>query len=836
MIERVDAPPQPALGHRSLVLDSADHPHLAYCDDFLYYAWYDGTFWQKETVDDTTRVGRDCALALDAAGRPHISYIDKEAQALKYARYDGIAWYITTVDREHGEDRGFYYTSLALDTVGRPHLSYSGGGRYRDLKYAHFDGSAWLTATVDSTGSGRVGDWNSLLLDTSGRPHISYFSHTAMTDSLRYAHFDGSVWTTTTIDSGQRVGMYSALALDPDGWPHISYCAGGLRYAYYDGAAWIIEVVDSLPVESADTSLALDRAGQPHISYTDLTYSRSHYLKYAHHDGGAWQVEMVGLGSIFGTSLAVDGTGRPHIAYIDVSTAELRYAFSDQSCWHIVAVDQIETVGEFVSLALDSAGRPHLAYCTVDIDTRFCTDLKYAHYDGAAWQIATVDGTGWGSFVSLALDAADRPHIVYQRQTLRYAWYDGTAWTITTASPGGWYPSLQLDSAGQPRFSYYNYTSHDLKYVYFDGQSWQSEPVDTVGVQAGVTSLALDGADRPHIVYQGPQTLRYARYDGTTWLTTTVDSPGYMYRWAALALDAAGRPHISYYDQNNEALKYAYFDGQDWQVTTVDDNGTAGAGNSLALDAAGRPHISYYVDWPANELRYAYFDGSAWLTATVDQGYQLSEFGQSSSVAVDAAGRPHIGYADSSHGDVNYAHLIDCVPVTTVTITGPASLPAGTGGLYTAGYAPPTAPLRTLTWDNGALGSQAMYDWLLTGTHRLTATADYYCAATAGTFTVAIFCQPPTGAAIQGPGALVPGLTGSYAATALPITTSPPLTFTWDNGTVGATTAYSWSMPGTKTLTVTAINHCGIALASRQISVLVEWPYNLYLPVLYDDR
>jgi len=129
-----------------------------------------------------------------------------------------------------------------------------------------------------------------------------------------------------------------------------------------------------------------------------------------------------------------------------------------------------------------------------------------------------------------------------------------------------------------------------------------------------------------------------------------------------------------------------------------------------------------------------------------------------------------------------------------------------------------------------------MYDWLLTGTHRLTATADYYCAATTGPFTVTVFCQPPTGAVIQGPGTLVPGLAGTHTAHTQPITASPPLTFTWDNGVVGATAVYSWSVPGTQAVTVTVTNRCGQAAGLHPVRVLAVWPYSFYLPLLRHDK
>ena len=38
---------------RSLRLDAAGHPHIAYGGQSLYYAWFDGSDWQTEVVDNT---------------------------------------------------------------------------------------------------------------------------------------------------------------------------------------------------------------------------------------------------------------------------------------------------------------------------------------------------------------------------------------------------------------------------------------------------------------------------------------------------------------------------------------------------------------------------------------------------------------------------------------------------------------------------------------------------------------------------------------------------------------------------------------------------------------
>jgi PKD repeat protein len=192
--------------------------------------------------------------------------------------------------------------------------------------------------------------------------------------------------------------------------------------------------------------------------------------------------------------------------------------------------------------------------------------LKYARFDGAAWQIETIDTYGEVWDTSIALDADNRPHISYLDSgyaALRYAYYDGAAWQIETVDSDGntgYCASLALDTAGRPHISYNDFGNGDLKYAHFDGAAWQIETVDSVGDVGWDSSLALDAAGRPHISYRDNSStaLKYARYDGATWQIETVDNDGNVGYYTSLALDATGRPHISYYDHTNSALKYAW--------------------------------------------------------------------------------------------------------------------------------------------------------------------------------------------------------------------------------------------------------------------------------------
>jgi hypothetical protein len=357
-------------------------------------------------------------------------------------------------------------------------------------------------------------------------------------------------WKMTTVDATTRNnsvkenGVYTSLVLDDDDMPHISYLSpgwGGVRYATRTDDTWNLTTVAESRGTHA-TSIDLDpKTGYPAFTFSDSDENIGD-LNYAYWDGAKWNTEHINTPVTSGdtrrigmwNSFRFGPDGTPHVAYGSATkNVHLMYASRENGTWANKEEVDLDDAGYEPSLEFNTSGYPVIAYRTMAYAPSvagWVGSLKFAERgaDGR-WKITTVD--------------------------------DAQNWGDT-----GHFPSLALDSQGDPHISYYNQNPHDasnngLRYAYRDPEGqWTLVSVDRGGQNGQWTSIVLDDSDRPYIAYEdhNPGQLKIATpADASTWAFTPVDKDGAVGACASIALNSWGDPVISYHDYMHETLKYA---------------------------------------------------------------------------------------------------------------------------------------------------------------------------------------------------------------------------------------------------------------------------------------
>jgi hypothetical protein len=368
--------------------------------------------------------------------------------------------------------------------------------------------------------------------------------------------------------------------------------------------------------------------------------------------------------------IAVDASGGIHIAYAaygpdDNGNQPAYYAYCAAQCaaranWRIASIS--DRVNEVV-LALDAAGRPRLLIYGEDENA--VNRYQYAACDancttGANWQIANlvtvnyINISVWDySQHYFALDPQGRPRFVYYDNDGSI--HNGTFYAFcdtNCTNAANWFeiklhdglfsdPALAFTSAGQPRIASVIYTNSGmtpaaLAYVACDTDCTNPANWDGSFLEAPRGSghasyvLRLDASDRPRIAFY-PGSLDSGQGQRLYYLWCNTDCiqagnwDGASVGLAApdgmdpdLAFDSQNRPRIAYWRSSPDGLGYATCDSNcesasaTWQHRVLEPSATldaewpippptgctdafwyGGYRSSLALDAAGVPHIAY---------------------------------------------------------------------------------------------------------------------------------------------------------------------------------------------------------------------------------------------------
>lgn len=343
--------------------------------------------WVTEFADSQGDVGYITGIALDAS-TVHIIYSDSGKVAIRYAKKTSAGWTTEEVLKTGTA------SALALDAAGNPHISYTfTSGTTTTLGYASKTGNApWTYSTIESSSQVLIRD-SAIALGTNGSVHISYRAG----QRLKYATKNSGPWTTSVVDGGpplnKNVGSYSSIALDANSSPRISYynlTDKTLMYAEWLGTTWLKDTADFGGDTGWYTSLALDARGFPHISYYDSLHNKVKYITWDASGRGYWIQNAAGRGEVVDTvgvgaqtAIVLNSQNVPAIAYQGgtLPNFELRYAArtgTGQNKWVSEVVDT-GGAGVGVSMQQIADGNPHISYSHLVPGSSPASKLKHAY-------------------------------------------------------------------------------------------------------------------------------------------------------------------------------------------------------------------------------------------------------------------------------------------------------------------------------------------------------------------------------------------------------------------------------------------------------------------------
>ncbi|MBX3056968.1 MAG: PKD domain-containing protein [Anaerolineae bacterium] len=181
------------------------------------------------------------------------------------------------------------------------------------------------------------------------------------------------------------------------------------------------------------------------------------------------------------------------------------------------------------------------------------------------------------------------------------------------------------------------------------------------------------------------------------------------------------------------------------------------------------------------------------------------------------------------------------IPPNNLQLAAPATAVVGETVPLTATVGPPNTSLPvTYTWQadgqppftqSGGIMDTAVYTWAEVGPKTITVTAENEAGSVTAVHSLTIEETPviaPTSISLTGPDVTLVGEIVSFTAVVTPANITLPLTYTWQaddhsplvhTGQITDTAVYSWTIPGPKTITVTAENTAGSVTAVHTLTI-----------------
>ena len=321
--------------------------------------------WAVTTVVNDLNLDVFHSLAVDPAGNPASSFVDKNQRQLKLARWSGNSWSRETIDAGNGSLDLGSFNSLRFSATGLPAVAYRRYNSGASLHYAAFDGNLWSLTPIATAGDTPL--WTSLAFSPSGQPAIAFRNSSSR---LAFAELSGSWSIDPNVGGSAPTGDNASLAFHPaTGRPAIacwSTASRQIRFVEKGALFWEPPVtIATLAVDAnADPSLAFSSAGNPCVAFRDASAGQ---LRFAERIDGSWTIVNVAPVSISSLSEGLELrfnpiTGEPAIVFTDPATFDLNYATRSDAVWTITTIDPDGETGRYPKLDFSSSGQAHITY------------------------------------------------------------------------------------------------------------------------------------------------------------------------------------------------------------------------------------------------------------------------------------------------------------------------------------------------------------------------------------------------------------------------------------------------------------------------------------------
>jgi hypothetical protein len=311
---------------------------------------------------------------------------------------------------------------------------------------------------------------------------------------------------------------------------------------------------------------------------------------------------------VWGLDMALDPEGRPAFLYF------VRSGFFESN------MGLVRADGTMASWRSDARSRAAIAIDAHGVERWLDTPPSSAsiEYEPASEPVPGL----WGSHADLAIDALGNVHASGGDGPLTYANREDGEWYAHDASSRGSITAtaIAVDGGGRPVIAYASTSASGTTDVLvtrmWSWADWSEERVLTIAEPIARIAIAIDSADSPHVAFAGDEGLVHAaRIDGE-WTSEILDARPRAGLGVGMAIGAADVIHIAYsadetIDAPDRSIYYAYRRAGAWRVEVVAGSGRAHGDVALAVDATGRPHIGYLHRYTetTTQIRHVVWDG-----------------------------------------------------------------------------------------------------------------------------------------------------------------------------------------------------------------------------------